>query len=173
MRKNNVITLTEADLHNMVMESVVRSLMNEGYTKEQINEWFGSNMMKGLKNAFGGDVNRVKQGAQNTYNNVKQGAQNMYNGAKEGMQNAYNGAKQGVQKRVNAFQAGVNASKNDAQVKKAVQTLTSLQSMTTQSGSPIFGTNSKTGQLLQQLIKSLQGNITGRINGDASAWAVK
>lgn len=98
MDKNNkkVISLTEDELHSLVLECVSQIVLVDN----KLNEGFWD-ALKGAANKIGGDVRQVG-------NNIKQGVQ-------QGVQNVKNYAN-------DVRQAGVNAS-NNADIQRTIKTI--------------------------------------------------
>lgn len=133
------MVIKESQLRQIVEESI-RTYLAEN----EMEEGFFKNIGAGLKNAFGGDVQKanaamnkfgqgVKNTAQNAWNTVKQAGQNVADSA----QNAYNNVAQGVNSRVDAFKQNYQAQKDataamdaaksgEKQMNKAIATLDKL-----------------------------------------------
>lgn len=121
--------IKESQLRQIVEESV-RTYLNEN----EMEEGFFSNIGAGLRNAFGGDVNKVKNAAQGAWNGVKQAGQAVADKAAS----AYNNVAQGVNQRVNDFKQNYQAQKDataamdaaksgEKEASKAIATLRKLQ----------------------------------------------
>lgn len=133
-------TINESKLREIVEESVRTYLMEDG-----MEEGFFSNLGAGFRNAFGGDVNKMKGAAQAMGDKIKSGANTAWNGVKKAGEavadkatSAYNNVAQGVEQRVDAFKdnyeaqkkasAAMDAAKSgEKQANKAIATLDKLR----------------------------------------------
>ena len=132
-------TINESQLRKIVEETVI-TYLNEN----EMEEGFFSNVGAGLRNAFGGDVNKIKGAANAMGDKIKSGANTAWNGVKQAGQavadkatSAYNNVAQGVGQRVDAFKdnyqaqkkasAAMDAAKSgEKQANKAIATLEKL-----------------------------------------------
>lgn len=152
------IRLTESELQNIIEESVRRviaeNMEDEGWFTDRVKD-VGS----GIRNAFGGDVDRAKAAAKGFGSNMGK----LYRDTKARVQ-------KGIDNRKNAYGAGVNAAKNQRYVQNAVNALQQLQQMTTFKGDPTFGPNSATGKAVAQTLNMLNRYVKGRISSDAAGY---
>lgn len=154
------IRLTESELRQMIEESINDAMLEEGF--------FG-NIGRGIKNAFGGDAQKIGQGAQRAAqkvgNFVGRGAQAVGNAAQavgNAVQQGAENVKQGVQKRYDAAKAGFQAGQQNDKLDNLKNTLTDLQ----QSGI-LHG--AKTNQAIQTLLYQIDMLRRGN-NSTASAY---
>ena len=154
------IRLTESELRQMIEESINEAMQDEGFL---------SSIGRGLKNAFGGDAQRIGQGAQRAAQAVGRGAQRVgqavgnavgqgVDAVKQGAQNV----QQGAQSRWNAAKAGYQANQNNDKIDRIIKDLTDLQT------SGVLH-----GNAMNQAIKVLMTNLKqakGRNNSTASAF---
>lgn len=160
--------ITESQLRQIVEESV-NSILNEN----EIEEGFWDNIKSGFSGAFGGDVERAKQGVQKGVGAVKdfgsrmkQGASDMYNNAKQGVQNAYNNVANGVGQRVDAFKANYQAGQNADKINSVISTLKELQASGVISGEKTNATIAQLERYLKMGMKGMRGRaqqVTNRI----------
>ncbi len=154
------IRLTESELRQIIEESINEAMQDEG---------FWGNLGSGIKNAFGGDAQRIGQsaqraaqavgrGAQKVGKAVQQGAQRVGQAVQQGAQNV----QQGAQNRWDAAKAGYKASQNNDKIDRIMKDLTELQS------SGVLHGNAMT-QAINVLMRNLK-QAKGRNNSTASAY---
>ena len=143
------IRLTESELRQIIEESINEAMQDEG---------FWGNLGSGIKNAFGGDAQRIGQSAQRAAQAVGRGAQKVGQAVQQGAQNV----QQGAQNRWDAAKAGYKASQNNDKIDRIIKDLTELQS------SGVLHENAMT-QAINVLMKNLK-QAKGRNNSTASAY---
>lgn len=143
------IRLTESELRQIIEESINEAMQDEG---------FWGNLGSGIKNAFGGDAQRIGQSAQRAAQAVGRGAQKVGQAVQQGAQNV----QQGAQNRWDAAKAGYKASQNNDKIDRIIKDLTELQS------SGVLHGNAMT-QAINVLMKNLK-QAKGRNNSTASAY---
>ena len=177
------IRLTESELRDMIEMSINEAMQDE----ELMDEFNLRSAIRGgvnaVKNAFGGDAERIGQGAQRAVQSVgrgaqrvgqavQQGAQAVGRGAQrvgqavqQGAENAKQGAenvKQGAQNRLKAAKAGYQATQNNDKIDRIINDLTDLQT------SGVLH-----GRAMTNAINVLMTNLKqakGRNNSTASAY---
>ena len=160
--------ITESQLRQIIEESV-NNIINEN----EIEEGFWDNIKSGFNGAFGGDVERAKQGVQKGAGAVrdfgsrmKQGVSDMYSNAKQGVQNAYNNVANGVDQRVNAFKANYQAGQNADKINSVINTLKELQNSGVISGKKTNATIAELERCLNMSMKGMRGRaqqVTNKI----------
>ena len=175
--KNNKIMskriIKESELCQIIEESVKRALYESMVNENDLEEGVWDNLKSGFKGAFGGDVERAKQGIEKGANavknfgsRVKQGATDMYNNTKQGVQNAYNNAAKGVNQRVDAFKANYQASQNVDKINGVISTLRELQNNGVISGAKTNATIAELERCLNMGMKGMKGRaqqVTNKI----------
>ena len=170
------IRLTESELRDMIEMSINEAMQDE----ELMDEFNLRSAIRGgvnaVKNAFGGDAERIGQGAQRAVQSggrgaqrvgqaVQQGAQAVGRGAQRVGQAVQQGAenvKQGAQNRLKAAKAGYQATQNNDKIDRIINDLTDLQT------SGVLH-----GRAMTNAINVLMTNLKqakGRNNSTASAY---
>ena len=170
------IRLTESELRQMIEESINEAMMDE----ELMDEFNLRSAIRGgvnaVKNAFGGDAERIGQGAQRAVQSVGRGAQRVGQAVQQGAQAVGRGAqrvgqavqqgaenvKQGAQSRLKAAKAGYQATQNNDKIDRIINDLTDLQT------SGVLH-----GRAMTNAINVLMTNLKqakGRNNSTASAY---
>lgn len=148
------IRLTESELQNIIEESVRRVI-----AENMEDEFNLRDVGNGIRNAFGGDVNRVKTAAKGIGSNMGK----LYRNTKARVQ-------KGIDDRKNAYGAGVNAAKNQRYIDNAIKALQQLQQATKYSNDPLFSPDKPMGQEVAKTINLLNGSLRGTVKSDAASW---
>ena len=170
------IRLTESELRDMIEMSINEAMQDE----ELMDEFNLRSAIRGgvnaVKNAFGGDAERIGQGAQRAVQSVGRGAQRVGQAVQQGAQAVGRGAqrvgqavqqgaenvKQGAQNRLKAAKAGYQATQNNDKIDRIINDLTDLQT------SGVLH-----GRAMTNAINVLMTNLKqakGRNNSTASAY---
>ena len=170
------IRLTESELREMIEMSINEAMQDE----ELMDEFNLRSAIRGgvnaVKNAFGGDAERIGQGAQRAVQSVGRGAQRVGQAVQQGAQAVGRGAqrvgqavqqgaenvKQGAQSRLKAAKAGYQATQNNDKIDRIINDLTDLQT------SGVLH-----GRAMTNAINVLMTNLKqakGRNNSTASAY---
>ena len=159
------IRLTESELRDMIEMSINEAMQDE----ELMDEFNLRSAIRGgvnaVKNAFGGDAERIGQGAQRAVQSVGRGAQRVGQAVQQGAENVKQGAenvKQGAQNRLKAAKAGYQATQNNDKIDRIINDLTDLQT------SGVLH-----GRAMTNAINVLMTNLKqakGRNNSTASAY---
>ena len=107
------IRLTESELRSLIEQSINEAIEDEGF--------FG-NIGRGLKSAFGGDVQKFKQGAARAGNAMMQGARNVGNAVAQGAQNMA----QGAANKYNDMKVGYKSGRQNDQLNQIKNTLQTM-----------------------------------------------
>lgn len=152
-----MITLTEQDIHNLVKESLVRTLMNEGYTREQIEEGFFSNLKGAFKpvgQVAGQAMNQVGNSARQKLNTVGNAIGNTANKVGQAVGNAANKVGQTAKSGGQMMKAGWQNAKLQGYKQDAINALNKYL----QYAKGTIGAGDKTVNYVQQCIKALSRN---------------
>jgi len=170
------IRLTESELRDMIEMSINEAMQDE----ELMNEFNLKSAFRGgvnaVKNAFGGDAEKIGQGAQRARQAVGRGVQRVgkavgnaveqgVDAVKQGAENVKQGAenvKQGAKSRWRAAKAGYQATQNNDKIDKVINDLTDLQTSGVLHGNAM-------NQAIKVLITNLK-KAKGRNNSTASAY---
>lgn len=170
--------ITEAELRavvrNMIIEEIENGQLDEGFMDTLRSGWGA------LKGTFGGDANRIQQGAANAgraagglatragqavtgaASKVGQAVQGAASKAGQAVQGAVNNVQQYSQDRMNAFKGQYNANQNINKINNLLSNIDELQQSGVLSGPQME-------QAIAVIKKQLQGAI-GRNKGAITGW---